>query len=339
MPTPYSPPFSLTATVLDRVAVICEQVGRWRAQAGNAPSPRLRREQRIRSVQASLAIENNSLSLEQVTAVLDGRPVLAPPREVQEVRNAFAAYERLGDWAPNAAADVLAAHGVLMHALMDAPGGWRSGGVGIYRGKQLMHMAPPASQVPRLMADLLGWLRQTTVHPLVASCVFHYEFEFIHPFADGNGRMGRLWQTLILSRWQPVLAWLPVESVVRDRQADYYAALAAADAASDATVFVEFMLDALATALTDAITGAATSDQVSDHASDQVPPPVAQLLAVLGTGEAVSASELMRRLGLKHRPSFRQRFLQPALAGGWLAMTQPDAPRSPTQTYRRRDTR
>lgn len=339
MSKPYVPPFSLTPTVLDRVAVICEQVGQWRAQTANAPSPRLRREQRIRSVQASLAIENNSLSLEQVTAVLDGRPVLAPPREVQEVRNAFAAYERMSDWMPDASADLLSAHALLMHALMDAPGNWRSGGVGIYRGERLVHMAPPPSRVPRLMADLLRWLRQTTAHPLVASCVFHYEFEFIHPFADGNGRMGRLWQTLILSRWQPVLAWLPVESVVRDRQADYYAALASADAASDATPFVEFMLDALATALTSAIGGAAASDQVSDHVGDQVPEPVAKLLAALRPGEATSASELMRRLGLKHRPSFRERFLQPALDGGWLTMTQPDAPRSPTQMYRRKDTR
>jgi Fic family protein len=335
MPKPYAPPFSLTSTVLDRVAVICEQVGRWHAQTGNAPSPRLRREQRIRSVQASLAIENNSLSLEQVTAVLDGRPVLAPPREVQEVRNAFAAYERLADWSPDASSDVLAAHAVLMHGLMDAPGVWRSGGVGIYRGERVVHMAPPASRVPRLMADLLRWLRETTAHPLVASCVFHYEFEFIHPFADGNGRMGRLWQTLILSRWQPVLAWLPVESVVRDRQADYYAALASADAASEATAFVEFMLDALATALTSATSGAAATDPVSDHVSDQVPASVVRLLAALAPGEAASASELMRRLRLKHRPSFRQRFLQPALDGGWLSMTQPDAPRSPTQTYRR----
>ena len=196
-------------------------------------------------------------------------------------------------------------------------------------------MALLASRVPKLMTDLLGWLRQTTVHPLVASCVFHYEFEFIHPFADGNGRMGRLWQTLILSRWQPVLAWLPVESVVHDRQADYYDALASADAASEATTFVEFMLDALAAALTSAISGATASDQVSDHVGDQVPESVARLLATLAPNEAASASELMRRLGLKHRPSFRQRFLQPALDGGWLSMTQPDAPRSPTQTYRR----
>lgn len=332
MPHRYSPPFTMGPALSARIEEISELLARWRAQTGAAPSPQLRRQARIRSVQASLAIENNSLSLEQVTAVLDGRAVLAPPREVQEVRNALAAYERLDTWRPASARDLLAAHAQLMAGLVDAPGQWRSGGVGIYRGKRLIHMAPPASQLPRLMADLLGWLRRSDVHPLLASSVFHYEFEFIHPFTDGNGRLGRLWQTLILSRWQPVFSWLPVESIIRDRQQAYYDALAAADAASEATPFVDFMLGALAAALHEAIAG---TDQVSDQVATDVPTPVARLLSVIAPGEALSAVELMRRLDLRHRPSFRSLYLAPALAGGWLQMTQPDAPRSPTQAYRR----
>ncbi len=331
MTSTYQPPFTIPPTVLNAVSEISELLGRWNARSEAAPSPRLRRQQRIRSIQASLAIENNSLSIEQVTAVLDGKTVLAPPREVQEVRNAFAAYERLPAWHPSRAEDLLEAHRLLMAGLLDAPGQWRSGGVGIYRGGQLVHMAPPASRVPVVMADLLDWIGRTDTHPLVASCVFHYEFEFIHPFADGNGRLGRLWQTLILSRWQPVLAWLPVESVIRERQSDYYAALAAADRASESTPFVEFMLQALAAALREAI----ATDQVSDQVSDQVAPSVERLLGVIGPGESLKAAELMTRLGLRHRPSFRHHYLLPALAAGLLEMTDPASPRSPVQRYRR----
>lgn len=335
----YEPPFTLNPALHEQVEVVTELLGRWAQQAGPTPSPRLRRSQRIRSIQASLAIENNSLTVEQVTAVLDGKPVLAPPRDVQEVRNAFAAYERLPTWRVDSIAHLLQAHAVLMSGLLEAPGRWRSGGVGIYRGKRLVHMAPPASRVPVLMRQLLRWLGTTQVHPLVASSAFHYEFEFIHPFGDGNGRMGRLWQTLVLGRWAPVLAWLPVETVIRARQQDYYAALAAADAASDATVFIEFMLDALAAALQEAITSAAVSDQVTDQvASDaalSIAPSVERLLSVLKPGEQLRAADIMARLGLRHAHGFRTNYLRPALAGGWLEMDQPDSPRSPTQTYRR----
>lgn len=341
MGKPYEPPFTITPAVLNRVAEISELLGRWNATAssGVAPSPRLRREQRIRSIQASLAIENNSLSVEQVTAVLDGKHVLAPPREVQEVRNAFVAYERLPEWRADSADDLLQAHALLMSGLLDTPGQWRSGGVGIYRGERLVHMAPPAARVATGVSDLLAWLGRTDTHPLVASCVFHYEFEFIHPFADGNGRMGRLWQTLVLSHWQSALAWLPVETVIRERQDEYYAALAASDRASDATAFVEFMLGALATALQQAVQREANTgrdtDQVSDQVSDQVDEAVARLLEVLGAGETLKAAELMQRLGLRHRPTFRAHYLNPALAAGWIEMTDPNAPRSPMQKYRR----
>jgi Fic family protein len=255
MPRRYEPPFRISNAALNRVAQISELLGRWSVAGGASLAPQLRRENRIRTIQASLAIENNSLSLEQVTAVLDGKRVLGKPREIQEVRNAFVAYEAMGGWTPGSRENLLSAHGLLMAGLMDAPGRLRRGDVGIYRGKKLVHMAPPASRLGTLIDQLLGWVERTDVHPLIASGVFHYEFEFIHPFADGNGRMGRLWQTLMLARWQPLLAWLPVETVIRSQQQAYYAALAAADKASDATPFVEFMLDALHAAMGEAVLG------------------------------------------------------------------------------------
>lgn len=303
----YQPPLTLTSPMLALVAEIAEQVGRLTARHEPAMTPQLRRGNRIRSIQASLAIENNTLSIEQVTAVLDGRRVLGLPREIQEVRNAFAAYEAMHDWNPSSRNDLLAAHALLLHGLIDDAGQLRRGGVGIYRGERLLHMAPPASRVAQLVDDLLGWLVAAELHPLLASCVFHYEFEFIHPFADGNGRMGRLWQTLILSRWRPVLAWLPVESVIRDRQDDYYAALAAADHAAEATPFVEFMLQALQQALADALQTQAIglknvsekpSEETSEKTSEETP---ARILALLRDDSSLSARKLAEHLGLSAR--------------------------------------
>ena len=249
----YQPSFQLTHRMTTRVADIAERLGAWKVANRDTLVPALRRGNRIRTLQASLAIEQNTLSVEQVTAVLAGKPVLGSPKEVQEVRNAFAAYEAMERWQPHRLHDLLAGHGLLMAGLVDRPGALRQGDVGIWRGGKLLHMAPPASQVPRLVKDLLAWLRKTDAHPLVASAAFHYDFEFIHPFSDGNGRMGRLWQTLILSRWQPMLAWLPVETVIRHRQKNYYAQLAQADARGDCSGFIEFMLQAIADSLGEAI--------------------------------------------------------------------------------------
>jgi Fic family protein len=321
----YHPPYTITPAILNLVAEIGELIGRYTVLSEQYLTPHLRRENRIRTIQASLAIENNTLTLEQVTAVFDGKRVLGHPREIQEVRNAFAAYEAMERWEPTSQDDLLAAHGVLMSALIDHPGVFRSGGVGIFRGEQLLHMAPPADRVPLLMADLLDWLKDTEENPLVAGCLFHYELEFIHPFADGNGRMGRLWQTLILQNWKAFLAHLPVETVIRNRQEDYYRGLAEADARADATPFVEFMLKALG----DSIRETLSTDQVSDLVTDQV----AALIEAIGSTE-MGSTDLMKVLGLSHRPTFRENYLNPGLRDGWIDRTQPDSPRSPTQRYR-----
>lgn len=291
----YVPPYQITTAILNRVAEISERLGRWAANHNNSLSPHLRRDNRIKTIQASLAIENNTLSLEQVTAVLDGKRVLGLPHEIQEVRNAFIAYEKLNDWQADNINHLLAAHHALMAGLLDDAGQFRSGGVGIYRGKELVHMAPPANRVPVLMQQLLNWLKTTDLHPLIASCIFHYEFEFIHPFADGNGRMGRLWQTLILSRWQPILAYLPVETVIRNQQQLYYTALQQADKSAEATPFIGFMLDALFTAMVEvAEIDTASSEKNSDKSSEKI----LQLLAKTPT---LSAKQLAQQLGLSSR--------------------------------------
>lgn len=321
----YTPPLTLTTRMLGLVADISEQIGQLSAVSDSQQTPQLRRENRIRTIHASLAIENNTLSVEQVTAVLAGQRVLGLPREIQEVRNAFAAYEAMPGWQPDSRADLLRAHELLMHGLIDDAGRLRGAGVGIYRGEQLVHMAPPASRVMHLIDDLLAWVGTCDWHPLIISCVFHYEFEFIHPFADGNGRMGRLWQTLILSRWRPVLAYLPVEAVIRDQQNAYYAALSSADRLAEATPFVEFMLQSLSVALGEAIRNDSATDPVTDQ--------VARLLQAL-QGGALKVNQVMERLGLAHKATFRGNYLKPALAAGLIEMTDPESPTSPVQRYR-----
>ena len=320
----HKPPFTITDDITVLVAEISEEIGRISVLQENYAAPHLRRRNRIRTIHSSLAIEHNSLTMDQVTAIIDGKRVLGNPNEIREVRNAYEAYELMLELDPLSADDLLKAHGLMMAGLVPESGRFRSRGVGIFDGDKLLHIAPPAELIPGQIQNLISWYRESGLHPLIKSAVFHYEFEFIHPFADGNGRMGRLWQTLILSKWNPLFAYLPVETIVRNRQVEYYESLGRADAQGEATAFVEFMLAALSDAVTDI-----PSDQANDQVSDQV----RRLLEALGQGEK-SAAELMDDLGLRHAPTFRKNYLSPALEAGLVERTRPDAPRSPLQKYR-----
>lgn len=245
----YTPPFTITASILNLVADIGQAIGRLSAEFEHEKLLRLRKVNRMRTVQGSLAIEGNTLSQEQITAILDGKRVIAPPKEVLEAQNAIAVYERISTWQPGSNNDLLAAHGLMMKGLLEDAGTYRSRGVGVMSGDQVVHMAPQADRVPKLMQELLAWLSDTELHPLIASCIFHYEFEFVHPFSDGNGRMGRLWQTLILSQWQPVFLNIPVESLVYQHQQAYYLAIRSSTAKTDSSPFIEFMLQMIVNAI------------------------------------------------------------------------------------------
>lgn len=251
---PYEPLYTLTNRMMNSVADISQLVGQIAAFDKLAPNPQLRRISRMRSIHSSLAIEANTLTLEQVTAVLDGKRVLAPPKDVHEAQNAYEAYDALSTMDPYSLDDLLMAHKFMMDGLVRDAGCFRTGNVGVFDGERLVHAGTPARYVPEVMQDLFDWLKTTDIHPLVASCVFHYEFEFIHPFSDGNGRTGRLWHSLLLQNWQSAFAWLPVESLVAQHQQEYYDALGDSGAAGgDSTIFVEFMLDMIEKTLAEAV--------------------------------------------------------------------------------------
>ena len=284
----YIPPFTITDEITSLRAEIAERVGHLSATAGHLPAPHLRKENRIKTIQSSLAIENNSLSVDQVSAILDGKRVLGAPKEIQEVKNAIDAYELLLELNPYKEKDLLRAHQLMMTDLVNENGRYRQGDVGVFDGQKCIHIAPPAQRVPLLMADLLRWVKETKVHPLISSCVFHYEFEFIHPFADGNGRMGRMWQTLLLMQWKPVFAWIPVETIVKEHQQDYYAAIAQSDHEANSSSFITFMLQCLKQALQEM----EESNQKSDQKSDQ------KILSALRRNPFMTIRELQGVTGL-----------------------------------------
>lgn len=241
----YEPPFNRTPRIDSLCMEIAELVGMLAPSGDLTTSPTLHRELRIKTIHSSLLIEGNRLNERTVTAILDGKRVFGDAHDILEVENAKRAYDLIPGLDPYSLDDLLAAHKAMMDGLVPEAGRFRSGNVGVFDGDLLIHAGTPAAYVPEVMADVFGWLKRTDMHPLLASCIFHFEFEFAHPFADGNGRIGRLWHTLLLSRWRPVLAWLPIESTIRSRQSGYYAALAESDRIGSSETFVEFMLEVI----------------------------------------------------------------------------------------------
>lgn len=284
----YSPPFTITEEINNLVAAIAEIVGRLDVLSNQVTHPQLRKANRIKTIQASLAIENNSLSIDQVTAILEGKHIIGNPAEIQEVTNANQVYEILFQLNPLEESSLLKAHRIMMNGLVNEFGRYRSGGVGVFYEKGCVHLAPPANRVPELMHDLFEWVQQSKAHPLINSCVFHYELEFIHPFADGNGRMGRLWQTLLLMRWKPLFAWLPVETIIKENQQKYYEAIHLSDSTANSAPFIVFMLNCLLKALM----VMQKSDQKSSQKSDQ------KILAAIRSNPTITIEELKKQTGL-----------------------------------------
>jgi len=248
------PPFKITSSILDKIAEIAELVGQVNAVVGLTTNPMLRRTNRIRTIYSSLAIEQNTLSLEQVTAVLNGKRVIAPPKDIAEVKNAYEIYEMMDSLNPYSVDDLLNAHAVMTRGLTEESGCFRSGPVGVVdKQGNILHFGTLPDYAPGLTMELLDWVKDSEFHMLIKSCVFHYELELIHPFADGNGRIGRLWHTLLLTQWKPLFAWLPVESIIHDRQDEYYAAINRSNYEGESTAFIMFMLSAIKEALTESV--------------------------------------------------------------------------------------
>lgn len=322
----YIPPYEITDEMLELVSEIMENLGKLSGVNELEKLPRLRRVSRIKSIHSSLAIENNTLSIEQVTDVINGKRVLAPQKDIEEVHNAFNAYEKLSEINPYSIDDLLKIHGIMMNGLVKEAGMLRSGQVGVYnQNGKVVHLAPPAEFVPQQLGQLFDWVKTSNANMLIKSSVFHYEFEFIHPFNDGNGRTGRLWQTVLLASWKPIFAWIPIESIIKDNQEDYYNAITLSTSQGKSNIFIEFMLDVINKAIKDIITDTRNH---YNHINNQI----TELMKVIESYPQ-SATELMEKLNLKSRLGFRKNYLQPALDAGLIGMTEPDKPTSKNQKY------
>ena len=324
----YEPPFTITNKMLMLVAQIAEKTGRISNYRAFESKPHLRRNNRIRSIHSSLAIEANSLSLDEVKGVIAGKTVLGPQKEIQEVKNAYQAYDRIGHFDPYSVPELKNLHGIMTYLTVQESGVFRSGNEGVFKGDLCIFMAPPPNLVPELIDKLFRWMKAAadTVHPLILSSVFHYEFVFIHPFTDGNGRMARLWQTALLSAWNPVFQYLPLESRIHEFQDEYYEAIDACHVAGRSDIFVEFMLDKIDLTLDWALMQLSGEDA---YLSEQV----RKLLDVMEYDVPYTAAQIMTALGLKSKENLRKLYIGPALEKGLIVMRLPDKPTSRNQTY------
>ncbi len=324
----YIPPFKITNEILTYVASISEKIGKISAVSNLESKPHLRRNNRIKSIHSSLKIEANSLSLGQVRDVINGKPVLGKQKEIQEVKNAYTAYEKMKDIDPYSIKSLKEFHGIMTKYVVDESGDFRLGEEGVFNGDVCIFMCPPAKFVPGQMEVLFQWMKKSkkNVHPLILSSVFHYEFVFIHPFADGNGRMARLWHTAILSQWKPIFEYIPIESQIEKFQNDYYDAIAKCHVQGESTIFIEFMLSQIDSIL-DEIAG-----QTQDG-SEYMTEYLKRMLDVMEYDVPYTSSAIMELLGLKSKETFRKNYMNPALKYNLVKMTLPDKPNSKNQRY------
>lgn len=322
----YIPPFDMTNKMFELSAEIMENLGKLSNINELEKLPRLRKVSRVKSIHSSLAIENNTLSYEQVTDIINGKRVLGPQEDIVAVKNAFSAYKELDVIDPYKVKDLLKIHGIMMNGLVERAGYIRSGDVGVIDSKgNVIHAAPPAKMAHELIEQLFDWVKSADVQMLIKSSVFHYEFEFIHPFNDGNGRMGRLWQTALLASWKPIFKYIPIESVIKDNQEEYYKTFKISTSEGKSNAFILFMLEVINQAIKDIVND---SREHYNHLNIQIN----KLMQVMETYPQ-SAQQLMDRLKMKSRVSFRKNYLLPALEAGLIGMTIPEKPTSKNQMY------
>lgn len=324
----YKLSFTITNEILSYVSSISEKIGRITAISNLEAKPHLRKSNRIRSIHSSLKIEANSLSLGQVRDVINGKMVLGEQKEIQEVKNAHAAYERNSEIDPYSIKDLKKFHSIMTKYVVEESGNFRRGEEGVFNGERCIFMAPPARFVPQLMEDLFNWMKEAknSVHPLILGSVFHYEFVFIHPFSDGNGRMARLWHTAILSKWKSVFEYIPIESQIEKFQDEYYEAIARCHVDGASTIFIEFMLSQIDKILDD------ISIQISED-NERFSECIKKLLAVMEYDIPYTGKTLMEKLGLKSKEGFRRNYIRPAIDMNLICMTIPDKPNSRNQRY------
>ena len=325
----YKPPYTITNKMLDYVSSIMEKIGKLDNYTNFNKMPTLRRNNRIISIHSSLAIEANSLSLGQVKDVISGRTVIGPQKEIQEVKNAYSAYEMINSVDAYSIKDLRKIHGIMTYLTIDESGKFRKGNEGVFDEKgNCIHVCPPPEQIDGLMKELFDWMKKNkeTIHPLIMSSIFHYEFVFIHPFSDGNGRTARLWQNVILSKWKGLFEYLPIESQIHKYQDNYYKAINNCNHKGESTEFIEFMLEMIDAVLDETIT-------TSLAPITEVGININKLLNVLEYNVPMTANEIMDKLGIKSKETLRATYLDPAIKEGMVALTIPDKPTSKNQMY------
>ncbi len=324
----YTPPFNITNKMLTLVSRISEKVGKIGVINNMQARPHLRKNNRIKSIHSSLKIEANSLDLGQVRDVINGKTVLGEKKEIQEVKNAYDAYEKLSKINPFDVNELKAFHGIMTKYLVNESGGFRSGEEGVFSGDKCIFMAPPARMVPELMENLFDWLSRSKeeVHPLIMSAVFHYEFVFIHPFSDGNGRMARLWHSVFLTKWNPIFEYIPIESQIEKFQNEYYETIAKCHTEGSSNTFILFILEQIDKILDE------FSQQIS-LSNENVSEYVKKLLDVMEYDMPYTLASLMEQLALKSKETIRRHYIHPALKLNLIQMTIPDKPQSRNQRY------
>ncbi|MDD2469971.1 MAG: Fic family protein [Bacilli bacterium] len=320
----YKPPYTINSKMLDYVSKIMKNMGQISEKNRLDNKPKLRKTNKINSIYSSLAIENNSLSKEQVKDIINGKLVIGPAREILEVKNAIKCYDDILNIDPFKVAELLKYHGIMMKGLIDDAGMFRNQSEGVYDGDNVIFIAPPKDRVPHLIDQLFDYLNNYEENILIKSCVFHYEFEFIHPFSDGNGRMGRLFQTCLLKTEEKLFAFLPIESIIKERQQEYYNAISTCNTNGNCDVFIEFMLDAIYETLE-----RTKKNNYNEDYSIQVK----KILNIMKDGVSYTTKELLNLLKMKSRSSFKKNYLDPAMELGLIKMTIPDSPRSKNQKY------